>query len=622
MKIRENLRFIADILKTPGQVPDGFRYRDAKFFFRFLRPVWKLFSVSLVLTVIMSGLGSLLPLSSKVLIDFVIMKKGFEKLDHLVSLFGFESYITQARHFFESINLVILAMLVIGITIAVIGIVQRYLIFRLQQELSFNVQSALFDHLLRFPLSFFRKSQVGYLSSRVADDVSSLHLFMSQTISEMAPRIFRLIFGMAIVLLLSAKLSLILLLILPLNIFINYYFAVRLRSAALDELEGSSQVSKDIQEVISGIDTVKAYNAEQRESTRVFRTMRSLIRTRTKRTAISLLSDYAGRGSQLTVTLLIMWFGVREISSGAMTIGDYVAFTSYVLYLSGSINSLSMLHVNLQPVLASMGRLFEIFNIIPETIKQEDSVCLQNAQGEIVFDNISFSYEAGTPVLRNISFSAHPGEIIALVGPSGAGKTTLVNLLLKFYLPESGSISIDGYNLNETDTAWLRRQIGVVSQDVFLFNDTIANNIRYSNPLADMDEVMSAAQKAGLHSEIHQFADGYDTLVGERGLKLSAGQRQRISIARAFLKDSPVLIFDEPASALDTATENIIKASLKRLSVGRTVFVIAHRFSTIEIADRILVLNKGGIVETGTHPYLLKEQGLYSKLFEQQASAK
>lgn len=615
MKIRENLRFIADILKTPGQVPDGFRYRDAKFFFRFLRPAWKLFSVSLVLTVIMSGLGSLLPLSSKVLIDFVIMKKGFEKLDHLVSLFGFESYIAQARHFFESINLVILAMLVIGITIAVIGIVQRYLIFRLQQELSFNVQSALFDHLLRFPLSFFRKSQVGYLSSRVADDVSSLHLLMSQTISEMVPRIFRLIFGMAIVLLLSAKLSLILMLILPLNIFINYYFAVRLRSAALDELEGSSRVSKDIQEVISGIDTVKAYNAEQRESTRVFRTMRSLIRTRTKRTAISLLSDYAGRGSQLTVTLLIMWFGVREISNGAMTIGDYVAFTSYVLYLSGSINSLSMLHVNLQPVLASMGRLFEMFNMIPETIKQEDSVRLQNAQGEVVFDNVSFSYEAGTPVLQNISFSAHPGEIIALVGPSGAGKTTLVNLLLKFYLPESGSISIDGCNLNETDTSWLRRQIGVVSQDVFLFNDTIANNIRYSNPLADMDEVMSAAQKAGLHSEIYQFADGYDTLVGERGLKLSAGQRQRISIARAFLKDSPVLIFDEPASALDTATEEILKKAIKSLSPNRTIFIISHRYSTIETAGRILMLDKGEIRENSTEHILFDKQGFKGNLF-------
>ncbi|MEW6110169.1 MAG: ABC transporter ATP-binding protein [Nitrospirota bacterium] len=613
-KVKETIGYLREALKRPGQTDVSFGYRDVKFFIRFLKPVWKLFSVSIVLTVIMTGLGSVLPLSSKVLIDFVVMKKGFEKFEYLISSLGLENYITQLRYFLESINLVVFALLIIGIIIGLTGMIQRYIMFRLQQELTFNIQSALFDHLLRFPLGFFRTSQVGYLSSRVSDDVSSLHIFMSQTISEMMPGIFRLFFGIAIVLLLSTKLSLILLFILPVNIFINYYFAVRLRSASLDELEDSSKVSKDIQEVISGIDTVKAYSAEQRESGRVFGKMRSLIRTRKKRITISLLSDYSARGSQLTATLLIMWFGVGEISKGTLTVGDYVAFTSYVIYLSGSINSLSMVHVTLQPVLASLWRLFELFNTVPET-KEGGAVKPENVRGEIVFKDVFFYYEEEKPVLRDISFAAHPGEIIAFVGPSGAGKTTLVNLLLKFYSPQTGSVSMDGYDLNETDTSWLRKQIGVVSQDIFLFNDTIENNIKYSKPLAVREDVIRAAEKAGIHDDIQMFTDGYDTLVGERGVKLSAGQRQRISIARAFLKDSAVLVFDEPASALDPETETVLKKSIKRLSAGKTIFIIAHRLSTIDIADRIFVLDKGEIVGTGTHEELIRKKGLYHRLF-------
>ena len=222
------------------------------------------------------------------------------------------------------------------------------------------------------------------------------------------------------------------------------------------------------------------------------------------------------------------------------------------------------------------------------------------------------------PVLKNISFTTHPGEVVALVGPSGAGKTTLINLILKFYVPQSGSIYLDGHNLSEIDPHWLRNQIGVVSQDVFLFNDTIENNIRYGKPSASREEVRSAAQKAHIHEDIERFADTYETIIGERGATLSAGQRQRISIARAFLKDPSILIFDEPSSELDIETERHLKTSVEDLIGKRTTFIIAHRFSMIDFAHKILVLEKGRIIESGVHQELMVKGGLYQKLFNEQ----
>ncbi len=612
---------LREALKKPLSSRPGLNFRDIKFFSRFLVPAWKLTALTLVLTIISSGLSSLLPLGSKGIIDFVIMKKDLDKLDNFLISYNLDQLIPCFRQFFESVNLVVLAVLLIGTIAGFMGIIQRYLTFRLQQELTFSIQTRLFDHLLRFPVSFFKKSQVGYLSSRVSDDVHSLRVLFHQGISQMIPKIFYLFFGIVIMYALNTRLALILLGVLPFYIFINLYFAPRLRAAAFNELESNSQVSKDIQEVLSGVETIKAYASEKKESRKVSGKMRSLVQTRTKSMLISLLSDYSTRALQFVSVLFVMLFGIKEITKGAMTIGDYVAFTSYAIFLSGSINSFSRLYIMLQPVFSSLERLYEIFRVVPEPGKEEEHKKPAKAGGEIFFNNVTFSYEEGQPVFKNITFMAHPGEIIALVGHSGSGKTTLVNLLLKFYRPDSGSIYMDGYDLNEINTSWLREQIGVVSQEVFLFNDTVGNNIKYSNPFANKDDIINAAKKAGIHHDIERFAYQYETVIGEKGIRLSAGQRQRISIARAFLKDSPVLILDEPASALDPETETVLKDSIKSLSADKTIFIIAHRLSTIEIADRILVLENGKFAESGTHFELLAKKGVYARIFEKQNQA-
>ncbi len=320
---------------------------------------------------------------------------------------------------------------------------------------------------------------------------------------------------------------------------------------------------------------------------------------------MSLASSFMS-GTMFALTVVVMLLGARDIQNGSMTIGDYVAFITYIMFLSNAVNTLYRTYLTFQPAFASMDRLKEMFSIVPEfewdlktPLKKLDKV-----KGDIRFDNVSFSYNDKEPVLENISFNAKAGEAVALVGHSGAGKTTLTSLLLKLYLPKSGVIYLDGVDLNDLDYAWLRNQISVVSQDIFLFNDTIENNIRYGKASAVREDVIRVAKKAHIDDFIDKLPNGYDTLIGERGTKLSYGQRQRISIARAFLKDAPIIILDEPTSSIDTETEKFLKESLDELMKGRTTFIISHRMSLTDIADKILVIEDGKIVQSGTQQEL------------------
>ena len=598
-ELKKLVAYIKELFKKPDLAEVKLRPGDILFFLRFARHVWKYGVVGMFLMLINSGLSALLPLSGKVLIDFVILKKGFSKFEGVLQFIHMDVLIEPFKYLFGSLHLMIVAALFMGVFVGLNGMVTKFLLFRFQQESIFNLQTTLFSHLLSFPMTYFRSKQTGYLMSRVYSDIGNIQLLFSFSIPQIGSSIFYLFFGMVILFTLNVKLALILVLTIPFYVFLNYFFGDRLRAKSRNEMEKSAHASGNFQEAISGIELVKSFAAEKRELSKVSGTLRNIIHVIMKRALLTAISSNITNGSRLMFMLLVVGLGIRGNAKGTMTVGDFVSFTAYTLFLTNSINNLSTYYMMLQPLFASMDRLIEIFKLIPEFGHEEELRHLlkpEKVVGKITYENLSFSYDKNKPFMENISFTVPPGEVVALVGHTGAGKTTLINLLLKFYVPQSGNIYLDEFALKEINPVWLREQIGVVSQETFLFSDTLENNIKYGMPLATKEAVIEAAKKAHIHDDIESFPEKYNTVVGERGSTLSVGQKQRISIARAFLKDPKILILDEPTSALDIKTECLIKDSLEVLTKGRTTFIISHRTSLLDIADKILVLEKGKMV--------------------------
>ena len=315
---------------------------------------------------------------------------------------------------------------------------------------------------------------------------------------------------------------------------------------------------------------------------------------------------------------LVLWYGGYRVMGGALTIGGLIAFYTYIGKLFSPVFRLAQLNVTFQSALASIDRIFEFLDVEPEVRDAPDAIPVRDITGEVRFEGVHFSYQPGEPVLEDISFSVRRGERIAIVGPSGVGKTTIIDLMMRFYDPALGVITLDGTDIRKLAVTSLRSHIGIVSQETFLFNTTIGENIRYGNRKAGKEEIMEAAGKANIHDFIQELPEGYETLVGDRGVRLSGGERQRLSIARAILKDPRILILDEATSSLDSKSENLIQRALDPIMRDRTTITIAHRLSTVVDSDRILVLSRGRIVERGSHWDLLKEDGVYKMLWEEQ----
>ncbi len=337
-------------------------------------------------------------------------------------------------------------------------------------------------------------------------------------------------------------------------------------------------------------------------------------RTKTRAQFVPIVS-FSGFGA----LVFVLWFGGRQVLNGTMQLGDLIAFLLYAAVIAGSLGTFTSLYSQLQEALGSTARVFGILDTAPSIASKTNAIILPAIEGEIHLEDVSFNYAEGSlPVLSGINLRVQPGEVMAIVGPSGSGKSTLVNLIPRFYDVTAGRITVDGFDIRDVDLPSLRSQIGIVPQETLLFSGTIADNIRYGNLDAPMEAVIEAAQAANAHEFISNFEGGYDSIVGERGIKLSGGQRQRVAIARALLKNPRILILDEATSAMDSESEGLVQEALERLMQGRTTFVIAHRFSTVKNATRIAVIEAGRVTELGSHSELLAQAGTYARLYHLQ----
>ena len=489
----------------------------------------------------------------------------------------------------------------------------------LQEYVTRDLRNSVYRHLAHLPLGYFTQMKAGQILSRVINDTFETRLILTQIVTQSLQSASLVIVYIAILFSISWKLSLIAMIILPLLGFSLQPMLKRLRRGNLRRGNVHGEMTSVLQETISGIRLVKASGTESYEESRFADGSNKYARSSLKLARLALVAPPVTEIIGTVIAVLILWIGAWQVlQSGTMTGATLLAFLTLVLRLLQPLKQLSQMRTTAQSSLASAERLFEILDSPAEFQRDSGTRDKATFERDVRFDHITFSYGEG-PVLVDINLTARKGEVIALVGPSGSGKSTLVDLIPRFYEPTEGRILLDGIDTREIKLPVLRGLTGIVSQETVLFHDTVRNNIAYgAAEKYSQAQIEAAAKAANAHDFITELPRGYDTLLGERGTRLSGGQRQRLAIARALLSDPPILILDEATSALDTESERLVQEAVDRLLQGRTVFVIAHRLSTITHADQIVFLDRGEIVEQGTHAELLAKRGAYSRLYELQ----
>ena len=496
--------------------------------------------------------------------------------------------------------------------------IRGYMMAWVGQNVTRRLQNETYEHLNMLSIDFFQERDTGNLMSRITHDVSRLRDFIASGIQEIAGDSLTIIYMCAIMFYFNWKLALWTLIPIPCLIFFTVFFGKKMSKVYHVLWKRYANISTILASTIPGVRVVKAFARERYEINRfsdmthqVFAGEMNAAKLGTLYRPIMEFITYSG-------SILIWLIGGWQIFQNEITLGTLFMFQSYMMQFFRPVYTLCQMNERFIRAGTSAERVFEIMDTPPSVADKNDAVTLRNIRGAVEFRNVYFSYDGEKNALNGVNFTVEPGEMIGLVGHSGAGKSTLINLITRFYDPNDGEIMIDGYDSRDVQVKALRQQIGVVLQDPFLFQGTIAENIGYSKPGASRMEIMAAGKAANAHDFIMKFPDGYDTTVGERGARVSGGERQRISIARAILKNPRILILDEATSSVDTETESKIQEALERLIQGRTVFAIAHRLSTLKYADRLVVLKDGGVDEIGTHEELIAQNGTYASLCEKQ----
>ena len=562
----------------------------------FARPYWKQVSASLILLIAMTAITLVIPIIIQNVIDVGLGQRDGQTL----ILSG-------------------LVLLGIGLVNSLFTYWQRFLTEWTATHIGYDLRNRLYDHIQHLPFAYHDHAQSGQLISRCIEDVRSVERFTASGLVDLI-HLGLMVVGIATLLFFNnPRLAAIALLpMLPLA-FITSNFGQRVGEYFFAVDNALGDLSSRLQENVTGVQVVRDFARESYEIERFNKSNRVLYNARLK--VISEWAKVMPTGQFLVTlsTILILWFGGQMVLDGEMTIGELVAFNSYLLMLGTPVQQLTWV-VNLAgEAVAGARRTFEVLDYVPEIQSPPQAIHLPVITGRVDFQHVSFSYREGpAQALDDIHVCVEPNQVVALIGPTGSGKTSLTNLIPRFYDIDAGVLQVDGYDIHAVDLVSLRRQIGIVLQTSLLFSTTIRENIAYGRPDASLDEIISAAQAAQAHEFIMEFPEGYETTVGERGVTLSGGQRQRIAIARALLMNPRILILDDSTSSVDTQTERQIQMALSRVMEGRTTFVIAHRLSTVRRADLILVMNRGRIVERGTHRELLAQGGLYREIYDLQ----
>ena len=562
----------------------------------YLRPYWRRLAIAVVCSAFVSGFTGMYAYLARPVLDDIFINKDMQMLIML--------------------PLVLLAISLFkgGFTYA-----QAYLMNYVGLRVVADVRDQSYEHMIRLPLAFHIKNASGRLLARILDDVHLFQEAVSGVFKDAVQQSLTVLVLVGVIFYQNWKLAIVAVVVLPLSIYPMLKLGKRLRGIAVTGQERIADLAALIKESLTGIRVVKAFVREGFETARFHDVNTKYFRATMKGAQVAAFTSPVMEFVGSIGVAAVVWYGGYLVIQDVMTPGAFASFLTAVFLLYNPIRRLAHANNTIQRALAAAQRIFSVLDEQPEHVFDRGKRVLPTIKGEIELHGVIFYYaETETPALAGINVTAGAGEVVALVGHSGSGKTTFVNLIARFYDPTEGSVLFDGCDIREVSLPSLRQQIGMVSQDVLLFEGTIRSNIAYGRDDLETDEVVAAAKGAYAHNFITQLPDGYDAIIGENGLKLSGGERQRIAIARAMLRNPRVLILDEATAALDTESEQMVQLALANLMKGRTTFVVAHRLSTVRQADRIIVLNQGKIVETGCHEALLRQDGVYTQLYRMQ----